>query len=197
MTVAAWFVFGLFLGWLIEWMIDHLYWRRTRNEHLQSRERDLAIQEAALQGRDRQIAEREAELERREADLKLAQQRLLMPPASVLMQAPPAPIDAGARSAFITASGEDDLEAIEGIGPKIASLLRESGIETFAQLAGTSVPALRDILDRSGPHFSLAKPDTWPEQATLLVRHEFAQFESLKRSLIGGVRPKDSSVSLS
>jgi predicted flap endonuclease-1-like 5' DNA nuclease len=190
MTAAAWFVFGLFMGWLIEWMIDHLYWRRNRFEHQQDRERELSIREAALQGRERLVAEEEARLAKREAELKALQH-------SALAASLPPQIHANPRSAFITASGEDDLEAIEGVGPKIASLLRQAGIETFAQRAGTPVLRLQTILGEAGPHFAMAKPDTWPEQAELLVRHEFDQFEALKRSLMGGVRPHDSGASLS
>ncbi len=64
-------------------------------------------------------------------------------------------------------SGEtvaDDLTVIRGIGPKIAQILREAGIETFAQLAASDVAHLQQILSDAGVR---ARPDLWPEQASL------------------------------
>ncbi|MCO6452148.1 MAG: hypothetical protein J5I90_15310, partial [Caldilineales bacterium] len=47
-----------------------------------------------------------------------------------------------------TTSGQsDDLRVIEGIGPKIASVLNDAGIFTFAALAASDPETLRQILD--------------------------------------------------
>jgi len=56
----------------------------------------------------------------------------------------------------------DDLKRIEGIGPKIAGLLNDAGITTFAQLGKASSKKLADVLSAAGSRFRLAKPDTWP-----------------------------------
>lgn len=58
----------------------------------------------------------------------------------------------------------DDLRRIDGIGPKISSVLQASGIRTFAQLAETDTAQLKDILRDAGIR---ANPGTWPEQASL------------------------------
>ncbi len=82
----------------------------------------------------------------------------------------------------------DDLKRIEGIGPKIAELLNEAGITTFAQLAATDVETLRQILVKAGRRFALASPETWPEQAALAARGEWEALAQLQDSLKGGRR---------
>ncbi|GAB4280308.1 MAG: hypothetical protein Kow0080_33110 [Candidatus Promineifilaceae bacterium] len=81
----------------------------------------------------------------------------------------------------------DDLRKIEGIGPKIASILNEVGIFTFAQLAETSVEQLNKIV-REDAGITIAFPDTWPEQAALAAAGKWDELEALQDSLKGGRR---------
>jgi ribosomal protein L30 len=78
----------------------------------------------------------------------------------------------------------DDLERIEGIGPKIATLLRDAGITTFAQLASSSVDDLTNLLQQAG--LRLANPETWPQQAELAAAGKWDEFERLTDQLKGG-----------
>jgi ribosomal protein L30 len=78
----------------------------------------------------------------------------------------------------------DDLELIEGIGPKIAEVLREQGIMTFAQLAAMEPEAIKALLDQ--PNLRLADPETWPEQAGLLAEGRREEFDALVDRLKGG-----------
>ena len=82
--------------------------------------------------------------------------------------------------------GSDDLEQIEGIGPKIASILKAAEITTFAQLAATEVTHLSDILQ--GANLRLADPATWPEQANLAAEGKWDELKALQDSLKGGQR---------
>ena len=82
----------------------------------------------------------------------------------------------------------DDLTRIEGIGPKIAGLLQEAGITTFAQLAATDVEALRQILARAGRRFAMASPEAWPEQAELAAKGAWEALKALQDQLKGGRR---------
>jgi small subunit ribosomal protein S1 len=61
----------------------------------------------------------------------------------------------------------DDLVKIEGIGPKIAEILNNHGINTFAQLADTSSDAIKEWLDEAGPAYKVHDPGTWPTQSAL------------------------------
>lgn len=80
----------------------------------------------------------------------------------------------------------DDLTRIEGIGPKISSLLQNAGITTFSQLAATETSRLEEILQEA--KLSLANPDTWPEQAKLAAAGEWDTLETLQDELKGGRR---------
>lgn len=86
------------------------------------------------------------------------------------------------------AKSRDDLEIIEGIGPKIARILGDAGIATYEALAAAQPTMIRSMLDKAGPRFKLADPGTWAEQARLLARGDTAAFEKLVARLRGGVR---------
>ena len=81
----------------------------------------------------------------------------------------------------------DDLTRIEGIGPKISGLLQEAGISTFAQLAGTSVERLGQIIAQADLT-ALADPSTWPEQAKLAAEGQWDRLSALQDELKGGRR---------
>jgi large subunit ribosomal protein L21 len=84
--------------------------------------------------------------------------------------------------------GKDNLEIIEGIGPKIAAVLIDNGISTFAQLAETQPEAITAMLKTSGGRFSLANPASWAEQAALLRDGKMDEFKALCDALTGGVK---------
>jgi predicted flap endonuclease-1-like 5' DNA nuclease len=81
----------------------------------------------------------------------------------------------------------DDLKLIEGIGPKIASILAADGITTFAQLGATDVSRLKEIIAQAGLT-ALADPASWPEQAALAAAGKMAELEALQGQLKGGRR---------
>jgi predicted flap endonuclease-1-like 5' DNA nuclease len=95
---------------------------------------------------------------------------------------------AAARAAGYVLTGPENLEIIEGIGPSIAHLLRSSGVGTFARLAAMTVPSLKAILDKGGPRFRTANPQTWAEQAALAVGNRWAELRRLQDSLDAGLR---------
>jgi predicted flap endonuclease-1-like 5' DNA nuclease len=83
----------------------------------------------------------------------------------------------------------DDLKLIEGIGPKISSVLKAAGVVTFAQLANTEVSQIQQILEDADPRLlRLAKPSTWPEQAGLAAAGDWEELEKLQGELTGGRR---------
>jgi len=69
----------------------------------------------------------------------------------------------------------DDFKAIEGIGPKMTSILNEAGIVTFEQLAGTKVSTIKEILAAAGPRYNMHDPSTWGKQAKSLVAGKVAK----------------------
>ena len=102
--------------------------------------------------------------------------------------AKPAPVKKAAKVRGKKRDGSDDLELIEGVGPKIAGLLVDAGINTFDALAKAPVESVQAALDAGGSKFNLAKPETWAEQALLAAKGDWAAFDKLTEELVGGVR---------
>lgn len=101
--------------------------------------------------------------------------------------APVEPEEPGSRAAPSAPAEPDDLTVIEGIGPKISMVLREGGIQTFGQLAGTSPDEIRAILEAADPRLGrLADPGTWPDQAALAAEGDWQALAGLQSTLKGG-----------
>jgi predicted flap endonuclease-1-like 5' DNA nuclease len=107
------------------------------------------------------------------------------PPAAA---APESATTAAAEAAEVPAA-PDDLKRIEGIGPKLSSVLQEAGVTTFAQLAEMEVGRIEQILEEADPRLlRLADPSTWPEQAALAAAGEWDAMEALQNQLKRGRR---------
>ena len=91
-------------------------------------------------------------------------------------------IKIGALKAF----KQDDLKAIEGIGPATDKLLRENGINTWRELANTSADRIKEILASGGSRFALGDPTTWPKQAELAADGKFDELRDYQDFLDGG-----------
>lgn len=81
----------------------------------------------------------------------------------------------------------DDLQRIEGIGPKIAGVLTAAGITGWAALAGCDEPRLREVLAGGGVRLAPSVA-TWPAQAALLAAGDESGFTELTARLKGGRR---------
>ncbi len=88
----------------------------------------------------------------------------------------------------LTSVTDDDLARIEGIGPKIAEILRNAGYTTFKSLAAASVGDLDEILKAAGAPYNMSDPTTWPEQAKLADEGNWDELEILQEKLQGGKR---------
>ena len=75
----------------------------------------------------------------------------------------------------------DDLIRIEGIGPRYNSLLRASGITTFAQLAATDEAVLADIIKAKA--WQKVNYAEWKEQAALAAAGNWTAFDTLQAQL--------------
>jgi predicted flap endonuclease-1-like 5' DNA nuclease len=80
----------------------------------------------------------------------------------------------------------DDLEVIEGLGPRSAQVLGQAGIATYAQLAAMEPGAIHEVLRTAGVR--IAFPGTWPEQAGLAAAGNWDVLKELQSSLQGGRR---------
>ena len=90
------------------------------------------------------------------------------------------------KAGIIRRWSQDDLKAVEGIGPKIESLLHDAGIKTWRALADTPVSRIQDILTAAGPRFALADPGTWPKQSELAADGKWDELNVLQDALNAG-----------
>ncbi len=86
--------------------------------------------------------------------------------------------------AVVSTGGADDLQLIEGVGPKVAGILQANGVTTFAKLATMSFDELKALMINN-KHF-LANPVSWARQAQLAADGKMAELEALKGELKGG-----------
>ncbi|MBI1396604.1 MAG: 50S ribosomal protein L21 [Betaproteobacteria bacterium] len=82
----------------------------------------------------------------------------------------------------------DDLTRVEGIGPKIAQVLRGNGVASFADLAKLEPARITEMLKASGGRFGMARPDSWPQQAALAAEGKWDELKKLTDELVGGVK---------
>ena len=83
-------------------------------------------------------------------------------------------------------SVQDKLTLIEGIGPKIAGVLNDNGIISFADLAGSKIGTLKSILKAAGPRYAMHAPNSWPKQASLARDGKMEALKKLQDSLDRG-----------
>ncbi len=76
---------------------------------------------------------------------------------------------AAADPAVAASSAPDDLTRIKGLGPKLAALLGELGVTTFAQIAAWDDAAIARIDAQLGRFSGRITRDQWVEQAKLLA----------------------------
>ncbi len=79
----------------------------------------------------------------------------------------------------------DDLQMIEGIGPKAAETLAGAGIDTFAKLSKKSVEQIKTVLE-AGENLSHLDPETWAKQAELAAAGKMDELKTWQDELKGG-----------
>jgi predicted flap endonuclease-1-like 5' DNA nuclease len=144
MSVLALIILGILIGWLIEWIIDWLFWRRRNRAAL-----------AANSNCQNQVAKLEGEIE----SLKAGKQEALVASSrsrtvklgdddseAKMAELEKENADLKARLANMVERPADDLTQIKGVGPKIAGLMRDAGIMSFAQLGAMTADKLRDLV---------------------------------------------------
>jgi large subunit ribosomal protein L17 len=77
----------------------------------------------------------------------------------------------------------EDLKIVEGIGPKIAQVLADAGVTTFAQLADMTPEAIKEITSAAGVG---ATTDSWPGQAALARDGKWDELKTLQDALNAG-----------
>jgi predicted flap endonuclease-1-like 5' DNA nuclease len=80
--------------------------------------------------------------------------------------------------------GPDDLTIIEGIGPKVSSVLNQAGIFNFKQLSETGISRLKDILEKA--KYPYMDPSTWAKQSQLAAEGKNEELKLFQAQLKAG-----------
>ncbi len=81
---------------------------------------------------------------------------------------------------------QDDLTVIEGIGPKVASVLKDAGITNFDSLSNADPAEVKNVLNEAG--LQMMNPDGWIEQAEFAAKEDWDGLQKLQGELKGGRR---------
>jgi predicted flap endonuclease-1-like 5' DNA nuclease len=170
-----WFLLGLLLGWLLNWLLSK--WTRKDDSGSSGSGHAAHAYTGSASGHVTPAAGAAA--------------GVASGTANHLMSGSGADVAKAAAAGF-KIRGNDDLEIIEGIGPKIAGLFRDSGTRTFAQLAALSLAEMHKVLENGGSRFKLANPGSWAQQARLCHENRWTELKTLQDALDGGVAASDS-----
>jgi septation ring formation regulator EzrA len=82
---------------------------------------------------------------------------------------------------------ENDLKIIEGIGEKIESILKSSGIDSWIKLSHSDPVKIKEILlEVGGPRYQMHEPGTWPKQALLACTGKWDELKQYQDELNAG-----------
>jgi small subunit ribosomal protein S2 len=181
-------ILGFLIGWLlknnkISELQAYVSALEDKNNRLQS---DYNKNEKILI--DCQTEKRKAEAEKREVEkllIEYKEQRTLpdMKPEKKEIK----PVSKKKALASKTKIKTDNLTKIEGIGPKISSILTDAGISGFKKLSSYNKEKITEILTKAGGNtYKRFDPSTWPEQAKLAAEDKWDELKIWQEELKGG-----------
>ncbi|MDQ6476745.1 hypothetical protein [Dyadobacter sp. LHD-138] len=131
------------------------------------------------------ITDLENELSRLDSDLKYCQdQKIVMEKSNNHTNS--VPNTAASLPLTDQKVQESDFKVIEGIGPKIESVLKDAGIYSFRQLSQKTPEQISAILVNSDPRYQIHDPATWPRQAELAANENWEELQAWQDELNGG-----------
>lgn len=102
-----------------------------------------------------------------------------VPVSAPVVESAPEPVITPPRSAepAPAPAGADDLKRIKGLGPKLAKLLNDLGVTSFAQIAAWDEADIDRIDAQLGTFAGRIRRDSWVDQAKLLVAGDTTGFQ--------------------
>lgn len=76
----------------------------------------------------------------------------------------------------------NNFQLIEGIGPKMESVLHENGINSWTELSTKSKGELKAILDQYGDKYAIIDPSDWPLQAKFAMKNNWKKLMTFQKS---------------
>jgi len=137
MNIVFWIIVGLIAGWVIEWVIDLLFWRRRGPAQDQPKLERLAALESEASACRAKLADAEATIDQLRAELNALAGQIPSP--------------------------HDRLERVKGIGTVFARRLNQAGVTSFAQLAQLTPQRIREIIRPE--EWQKIEPEVWIAEA--------------------------------
>ena len=177
------FIIGVVLGWLGSKLftdfinIAHpIEGDNTQSQNQIALQQQLTTYQAQLQNKSKDLNALQEQLQTAQAEIENLRKQLATTQTKAKSSAP------------VEVPQIDNLQRIEGIGPKIAHILNNSGIFSFTQLAQAETEHLKTILAKAGSRYKVANPETWPEQAQLAANGDWTALKALQDTLSAGRR---------
>ncbi len=106
------------------------------------------------------------------------------------VEVPAAPIQAVASVKSVSKKNQyqiyfsnDNLQIIEGVGPKIEKILKEAGYNTWGILANASFNDLKKVMSDAGPRYRIHNPKSWSKQAQLANDNKWEELINYQKFL--------------
>ncbi|HID82659.1 MAG TPA: hypothetical protein EYH06_08135 [Chromatiales bacterium] len=192
----GYFLLGVIVGWVIEWLLYQFWWKPNHPETGKLTGGDFSAERKKLTDK---ITDKDSEISHLKARIATLGEQAnksktaavkpkpaSKPAARPATKKPASPKPAAKKPASPkpkASSKPDDLRKVSGIGPKIAELLKADGIDSFASLAKADLTRIQSILKDAGPRYALADASSWSEQAQLLDEGKLDALELLQASL--------------
>ena len=87
------------------------------------------------------------------------------------------------KSSYSTLLKPEELQIVEGIGPKIESLLNDEGINNWTDLANAAPSFIQNILNEAGSRYRVHDPKNWPKQAQMAQEDNWNALISFQKEL--------------
>lgn len=159
-----WLLLWMFLAFLLGWLLRKLF----------------GSKDAECCEELNEWKKKYANLEVQYNNLHLSKERVqTVPPANL-------GVKATATSPYAKLKN-DNLQIIEGIGPKMEEVLKKHSVGNWPSLASQTAEGLRNLLDKENPtRYKIIDPTTWPDQAQLAVDGKWQDLIALQKNLDTG-----------
>lgn len=188
------FILGAILGCMLCGKRKRLAELETENAGLKARvvnwEKDYAGLKYELEEGEKDRKGLRVKLQSCEADKMILEGKLstLQDAGESLSLSTAGPaMGAASGIAFANIFPNDNLQVVEGVGPKLEEVLKAAGIGSWAVLAKSSEEELRKVLTDSNPNYRIHNPSSWPKQAQLAADGDWEGLIAYQQELDGAV----------
>lgn len=179
----VWFLVGALVGWLLNYWLCKRSGKKTKESISDNTSSPIAKAANIPTTATAPVTKPKAATK---AKPKATPTKAKATPAKAKAAAPGTIDLVAAKAAGIKIKNAEDLTVIEGVGPKINELFKDSGLKSFAQVGGATVKEMRAILDKGGARYRMANPGTWAKQAKLASNNKWKELKKLQDELSGG-----------